>query len=73
MELIYDHNLPEQFRASAMYTAADFDTRAAEFKQWCADNSVFYYCRPRESFFTSEGIELATAAGATKLLLEDLS
>jgi hypothetical protein len=71
--VLFDHDLPAKFQASAMYSAPDFDAATAEFKQWCESNGVFYYARPRESFFRSEAYRLAVAAGCTKLLLEDMS
>lgn len=80
--VIYDHDLPEQFQASSMYGCVPWEQRVGcvpweqrveEFKQWCVLNNVYYYGRPRESFFRSEAFELASAAGCTKLLLEDMS
>jgi hypothetical protein len=73
MELIYDHNLPAHLQASAMYASPAFEQRVEEFKQYCRLEGIYYYSRPREKFFTSEALELAAAAGCTKVLLEDLS
>lgn len=71
--VMLDHDLPTKFQAAQMYAAPDFDAASAEFRQWCESNSVFYYARPRESFFRSEAFDLAAAADCTKLLLEDMS
>ena len=43
------------------------------FQKWCRDTNTFYYARPKEDFFVSEGMILAQQAGATYLFLEDMS
>lgn len=80
IKVILDAELPEQFQASNMYrvfgTAAEDATVEAfkrAFKRYCTANHIFYYARPHESFFQSEAIELAAAAGCTAVLLEDMS
>lgn len=45
----------------------------AAFKAWCAKNSVYYYGRPRESFFNWEAIDLAEKANASYVIMEDMS
>ena len=69
--VINDSDLPEQFRYENAYPTSD--EKVAAFKAYCTANSIFYYARPRESFFKHEAFELARAAGCTKLLMEDLS
>lgn len=49
------------------------DRECAAFAKWCRDNSVYYYARPRESFFIWQGYELAQQASCRKILLEDMS
>jgi hypothetical protein len=65
---------PEQFTSTEIYA----DTPAgealrAQFRQWCKDERVYYYARPRESFSLYEGRKLAAAAGCDRLWPEDLS
>lgn len=43
------------------------------FKQWCNEQSVYFYARPHEVFNKMEAIELAVSSGRTYLLMEDLS
>lgn len=73
--LISEASLPEEFRSENMFggTEEEFKARSARFRAYCAANGIFYYGRPRESFSKWEAWQLAKQAGATKLLLDDLS
>jgi len=51
----------------------EFEESCKIIKDVCKDGSHYYYARPKESFFVSEGVKLATEAGAKVLILEDLS
>jgi hypothetical protein len=64
------NELPAQFRPENFDWSAE---ASIAFKQYNRDNSIYYYARPRESFFKSEAFELARAANCTKLLMEDMS
>lgn len=50
-----------------------FEANVAKFKAFCEAKKIYYYARPRESFFMYEAMELAKAAGAEFIILEDLS
>lgn len=45
----------------------------ARFKQFCEDNSVYYYARTKKEFFIHEAVERAAKAGRKYLLWENLS
>jgi hypothetical protein len=45
----------------------------ARFSAWRTAEGVHYYARPREYFSEREAVQEAVEAGATKLLLEDMS
>lgn len=49
------------------------DDCLAEFRAWCAANSVHYYGAPREDFSMSEAIREAQKAGTAYLMVEDMS
>jgi hypothetical protein len=72
MRLIHDADLPEQFRAHAMY-ALGTHAPVQAFRDYCRANRIYYYARPRETFYRTEAFQLAERAGCDKLLLEDLS
>lgn len=42
-------------------------------RYWCKKHNAYYYGRPKDSFSKQEAIELATNAGCTKVLLDNLS
>lgn len=73
--LIGEDSLPTEFRSENMFkgTEQEFKARSAAFRAYCEANSIYYYGRPRERFFSWEGYELAKATGCNKLLLDDLS
>lgn len=68
---IREEDLPPQFQSAAFYASPVSMVEA--FKAYCRANGIFYYARPREDFSVREGYELAAAAGARYILLEDLS
>ena len=67
--------IPSQFQSENMYPLpkGEFEIRCEEFKQYCADNKIYYYARPHEKFFMYEAYELAKTAGCVYLLVEDMS
>jgi hypothetical protein len=73
VEEIPEQEIPEQFRYPIVYMATDIAAASAAFMLWCRENKVYYYARPRESFYRHEAEELAIAAGCTRLILEDMS
>ena len=50
-----------------------YDEECEAVNSWCHRWDVLLYERPRELFFTSEGIELAKAGGYRGVLYSDLS
>jgi hypothetical protein len=44
-----------------------------EFKKWCTEHNVFYYCRCGEDFSWIHGTHLAREAKADYVLMESLS
>jgi hypothetical protein len=44
-----------------------------EFIAWLDAEGIFYYARPRESFYLFEARELTAKAGKVRVLMEDLS
>jgi hypothetical protein len=73
VEILKDTDLPKQFQYPNIYNADDIEATQAAFRQWCAENRVYYYARPKEQFFSWTARELAAKAGCRKLLLEDMS
>ncbi len=73
--VLKDEDLPEKFRPESIYRLPndEFKIRSQEFKNYLQENKIYYYARPRETFFKFEAFELADAAGCSKLLLEDMS
>ena len=77
--VLYDHNMPTEFQAAAMYrsmyneTAESYKAKIQALKEYCANHSIFYYARPRESFFMSKACALAEKAGCKCVLVEDMS
>jgi len=61
--------------ASAGWIDADgySDDNIARFKAWYEAEGVYFYARPRESFFPYQAIREAQARGLSKVVLEDLS
>lgn len=43
------------------------------FKAWVKDHNIWFYAAPKECFFESTGAREAVKAGATYLLMENLS
>lgn len=51
-----------------------WEEQCSLFRAWLDRHpSVIYYARPREEYFEREALEIALSAGATYLVLEDLS
>jgi hypothetical protein len=67
--------VPERFQSYPAFAldSAEWSAHCAAFRQWCAAEGVHYYASPRESFSEREAVAEAVAAGASKLLLEDMS
>jgi hypothetical protein len=73
VRLLEDNELPTEFQYPNCYAEPGFQERAARFRQWCTDNQVYYYARPRESFSLVEAIDLAKKAGCGRFIIEDMS
>lgn len=56
-----------------VYGGRDWQEACRIFNEWCAKHGIYYYARPRESFFMNEAYELAFAANCPYLIVEDLS
>lgn len=44
-----------------------------EFRQFCSENNIFYYARPKEDFSVVQAHALAIECDAEYLLMENLS
>ncbi len=67
--------IPSEFQDGPEMYADSPEGKAlrARFRQWMTEQGVYYYARPREEFFLSEGRRLAAEAGCSLLLAEDMS
>jgi hypothetical protein len=72
MQILQNEELPEEFQHPEHDTEANFKERVDRFKQWCIDNKVFHYARPKDKFVRSEAFQLAEKAGCNKIILEEL-